>query len=93
MSFNGFQKNRKGEFVDSWWALHQDEGEFGEIAWSHDGSTLYETSRDDKNAYIIISSNSSSTSIKKAVDFSKLFEDRDEGLNSLKKEFHENIKD
>ncbi len=49
LGFKGFQKNRKGEKVTSWWAQDQAEGEFGKITWSYDGKTLYETSRDDNN--------------------------------------------
>lgn len=87
LGFKGFQKNRKGEKVTSWWAQDQNEGEFGEITWSYDEVTLYETSRDDNKTYLI----SSHPRVKKVVDFSILFEILNDKAASARVQFKKMI--
>ena len=43
LGFNGWLKNAAGEEVKFWSGLSQSEGEEGNIAWSLDGRTLYES--------------------------------------------------
>lgn len=81
LSFEGFKKNRAGKTVKSWWELDQDEGAFGEISWNQEGNKIFKTSRDDHNTYLVISSNSDS--LRKPVDFSKLFENLNVALSSM----------
>ena len=90
LNFEGFKKNHSGEIVKSWWELGQDEGEFGEIAWNNAGDKLFQTSRDNENTYLIISSHTND--IKKPIDFSKLFEQINNTFSSLKNDFQKMLK-
>jgi hypothetical protein len=90
LNFEGFKKNRLGEIVKSWWGLDQNEGEFAKIAWNKAGDKLFQTSRDNENTYLVISSHTNN--IEKPIDFSKLFEHIDNTFSSLESDFQELLK-